>query len=365
MHVLLALSATLAPGIVTLVAFAVVGVALGAIGSVVARRLSNPVTKYRLLYVAVLLPVAVLAFVVLSFVGFGAAVADRVAVIDGPIAAVLGTFVEVSAAGLVWLLGYVPTVRGVAAVRDVDLGLWSAVRSMVRYLLGVSVVVTIAIAPLRILPAAPSLPILAVGLVVIVVAFLYGSPWLVPLVRSTTRPTGARAERVDALIDDVELAVRDVLFLETEDQQTASTLVRGPPGYRRLFVTTTFLDVFDDQTARALLAVESARLQTYALEVRIASIAGGGIALVVSLAVDQFRWVAFGVALAVVLVGFWAARREMRRGDDLAADRVGAADLAAALRAYADVHSMDPPRRRVPNPLSATVPLGDRIDRLE
>ncbi|MFB6256121.1 MAG: hypothetical protein ABEH58_05230 [Haloplanus sp.] len=38
--------------------------------------------------------------------------------------------------------------------------------------------------------------------------------------------------------------------------------------------------------------------------------------------------------------------------------------MADAFERYAEVHTLEPTPRRVPNPLSATVALGDRIDRL-
>jgi STE24 endopeptidase len=65
-----------------------------------------------------------------------------------------------------------------------------------------------------------------------------------------------------------------------------------------------------------------------------------------------------------VLGGFWLSRRGVRAADEYAADQVGAATVVDAFERYATVHSMDPSRRRVPNPLSVNVALGDRIDRL-
>jgi STE24 endopeptidase len=38
--------------------------------------------------------------------------------------------------------------------------------------------------------------------------------------------------------------------------------------------------------------------------------------------------------------------------------------VAEALDRYAEIHAMEPSRRRIPNPLSVNVALGDRIDRL-
>jgi len=66
----------------------------------------------------------------------------------------------------------------------------------------------------------------------------------------------------------------------------------------------------------------------------------------------------------VVLIGFWLARRRIRAADEYAAEQVGRTTVADALTEYADVHALEPTQRRVPNPLSIKVALGDRIDYL-
>ena len=90
----------------------------------------------------------------------------------------------------------------------------------------------------------------------LVVGFV-GAPWLVAALRSTTTPGAATWERIERLRDRAGLDVRGALVLDTDDEETAAVYVRGPPGYRRLFVTTTFLDRFDDGVVTALLAAEA------------------------------------------------------------------------------------------------------------
>jgi STE24 endopeptidase len=162
----------------------------------------------------------------------------------------------------------------------------------------------------------------------------------VTILRATT--TDETAKRLASLRSRAELDVRYVLVLETDDAETANAHVRGPPGYRRLFVTRTFLDALDDDTVAALLAVQSGRVATHALEHRVGLV----------------------VVAAGVVVGFWLTRRGVRAAEDYAAARVGSAAVADPFERYAEVHAIEPSRQRVPNPLSATVPLGDRIDRL-
>ncbi|SEA38712.1 STE24 endopeptidase [Haloplanus vescus] len=352
---------SLGPPAVTFVVLLVVGVVVGAVGSAVARRLSNPVSKYRLLYVGVLFPYALLAYGALALLGLGGAVSAALGV-GAPVATHLADFVTLLAAGVVGLGAYGPTVRGVCAVRDIDLSTATALRQMARFVVGMSVLVTVAIAPLQ---GGGVGPFELVGVfAVLLVVGVGGAPWLIPLIRSTTDLDSETRDRLATLRERAGLDVRDAVALDTDDAETANVHVRGPPGYRRLFVTTTFLDRFDDATATALLAIQAGHVRTHLLAARIATVILAAVPLVAAVAGARRRWLLLGAALLVTVVGFWYTRRCIRRADDVAAERVDADAVADALERYADVHGMDPSRRRVPNPLSTNVPLGDRIDRL-
>ncbi len=333
---------------------------VGGLGSAVARRLSNPVSKYRLLYAGVIAPYTLLAYGILALLGLGPAVASALGV-GPPFATHVGDFVTVLAAGGVGLAAYAPTIRGVRAVRDIDLSTSTALVRMTRYVVGMSALVTVILAPL-------SGGVSPLGLVGVFAALLLvvvgGAPWLIPLVRSTVDPDAATRERLDTLRERAGLDVRDVAVLDTDAEETASAHVRGPPGYRRLFVTTTFLDGFDDATATALLAIQAGRVRTHLLAARVGTVILAAAPLVAAVTGVRRRWLLLGLAFAVVVGGFWLTRRQVRRADDIAAERVGADAVADALERYAESHGMEPTRRRVPNPLSTNVALGDRIDRL-
>jgi STE24 endopeptidase len=347
------------------VGLVLLGAVVGTAGNALVRRLSNPVGKYRLLYAGVLFPVTLLSYGLLALLGFSPALVGDVPVAPDALDAIVSDFVELLAAGLVWFAAYTPTVRGVREVRDIDLSTRAAMAKMARYVLGLSAVATVAIAPLRAAPSGASPLVLAVGLALVGVVFLYVSPWIVPFLRATSRPTGGTAERIATLRDRAGLGVRDVLVIDTDDEETASTLVRGPPGYRRLFVTSTFLEAFDDRTAAALLAVEAGRLRSCVFETRVGTVLVAGTALVAAVTGVGPRWPVLGVSFGALLVGFWLSRRGVRAADEYAAERVGATTVAEALDRYAERHAMEPSRRRVPNPLSVNVALGDRIDRLD
>lgn len=354
---------SLGPPVAFLCLLVVAGTVLGAVGSAVARRLSNPVGKYRLLYVGVLLPFALLSYGILALLGLGAAVTAAVG-ITGPLGSLTADVTEMLGAGTVWLSAYGPTIRGVRTVRDIDLSTSTALVRMARYVVGTSVTVAVVLLPLRRSSGGISplgLTGVVVGLLVVVVV---ASPWLVAALRSTTTPSGATRRRLERLRERAALDVRDTRVLETDDEETAAAYVRGPPGYRRLFVTSTFLERFDDETATALLAVQAGHVRARLLARRVGTVVLGAGLLVAAVAGWGPRWPLLGTAAGVVAVGFWLSRRGVREADDIAAETVGHKPVADAFERYAEVHSLEPSRRRVPNPLSVNVALGDRIDRL-
>ncbi|GAB6860673.1 peptidase [Haloplanus litoreus] len=355
---------SLGPPLVVLTLLLVGGVVLGAVSSAIVRRLSNPVGKYRLLYVGVLFPFALLAYGVLALLEFGdAVVAATLGGTGGVVATLLADFVGMLAAGCVGLLAYAPTIRGVRAVRDVDLSTGRTFVRMARYVVGLCAVVTVLVAPLRLGPGVS--PLALVGLFAVALsALLVGSPWLLTSLRSTITPDEATRDRLATLRERAGLDVRDVRVFDTDNEETATVHVRGPPGYRRLFVTTTVLDRFDDGTAAALFAVQAGRVRRHLLLRRAGTAILATAPLVAAVTGLEPRWLFLGAAVAVVLVGFWACRCAVRAADDDAAARVGPDAVADALERYAAVHAMEPIRRRVPNPLSVNVALGDRIDRL-
>ena len=338
--------------------FALIGAGIGGIGSTVAQRLSNPVVRYRQLFLGIVLPFTLLSYVVFLLLGLGHAIAGGQI---GVVGAVLATFAELLAAGLVGLAAYAPAIPGIRSVRGIELSTGQAAIRMGRYILGITVLVTVVVAPLEAgLSSVALLALLATfGIGVQVIA-----PWFIPLVRSVNTPDDQTAEALNRLQERAGLTVRDVRVLDTEQEGTASVIVRGAPGYRRLFVTSTFLNVFDDEMATALLAVQAGRQEA---RVRARLIGGLLLALVpvfVALADIGPLWPLVGASLGLIIVSLWVTRRGVWAADDYAVKRVGPDAVADALEQYADVHDMEPPRRRLANPFSKSPPLGNRIDQL-
>ncbi|EMA10993.1 putative peptidase [Haloarcula vallismortis ATCC 29715] len=337
---------------------AVVGIALGALGSAVVQRLSNPVARYRQLYLGVLLPFALLSYVVFRLLGFGYVVVGGGA---GTVEALLATFTELLAAGVVGLTAYAPTVRGVRSVRDIDLSTGRALVRMGRYVLGLSVFAALITAPLE---TGLSPVVLLAAVAALIVAAQAAAPWIIPVVRSVRTPDESTEATLTRLRERAGLTVRDVRILDTDREGTANATVRGVPGYRRLFVTSTFLNTLDDETATALLAVQAGRQDARVLARVVAGLLLALVPLFMTLADRGPLWPLFGASLGVFIVSLWTARRGVRAADDYAAERVGPDAVADALERYADVHDMEPSRRRVSNPFSQSPPLGNRIDRL-
>ncbi|MFB6256120.1 MAG: hypothetical protein ABEH58_05225 [Haloplanus sp.] len=186
------------------------------------------------------MPFALLSYGVLAFLGFGRAVAATIGA-GGPVGSLVADATGLLGAGVVWLAAYKPTIRGVRAVRDIDLSTTTAAIRMARYVVGVSVAAAVVMLPLR--AGSGVSPLGLVGVVVLPFVVICTSPWVLAALRSTISPGGSARDRLAALRDRAGLDVRDTLVLDTGDEETAAAYVRGPPGYRRLFVTTTFRPV--------------------------------------------------------------------------------------------------------------------------
>jgi STE24 endopeptidase len=361
--------------LVAVVLACAVAAGVGAVGSAVVRRLSNPVGRYRLLYRWVLAPLGALAYGAFALLDVGAAV-SRVLARPGVrppegVGVFLAETTTALAAGVVVLAAYAPTVRGVRAVRDLDLPTGRAVLRAARALVGAAVVFGLAITPFRLgTGAGASVGAITGGLVVLCVGVLAVAPYVVAAVRPTERPAGDDAARIERLRDRAGLGgdeVAGVCVLRTDDEETANAFVRGLGPTRRLFVTGSFLEAFDDETGAALLAVQAGHVRARTLERRLAAVLAAVVPLLVAFAGDGDggpTGALVAVAGVGLLLGLRGARRGVRAADEHAADRVGADAVADALGRYAAVHDVEPSRRPVPNPLAVGVALGDRIDRL-
>lgn len=361
----------LGPPVVLWVVCCFVGAAVGAAGSALVRRLSNPVAKYRWLYLGVIVPSGVVAYGLLAALDFGAAVRGTVLPsgvlpnVGGIVGQFLAEYVTMLAAGVAVLATYAPTIRGIRTVREVDISTTTALAQMARYVVGICALLAAFVVVLfgvvgDTLSGSELLVLLAAFAGVLFVT----SPWLMAALRSTRQPTDAETERFARFREQAALPIRDVRVLATEGTDTAAAHIRGPPNYRRLFVSDVFLDAFDDRTATALLAVKAERVRVHALARTFITVLVASALLIAAFGGSGLSTLPLIAAAGALLIGLWVARRGIRAADDSAAERVDSDTLADAFERYAAFHQLEPSRRRVPNPLSANVALGDRIDRL-
>lgn len=203
---------------------------------------------------------------------------------------------------------------------------------------------------------------------IVAIAFLVGAlvgPLFVNTrLRDVRTPTPTDRERLDALRRDVGPDVEHVRIVETVGEASIEVSVRGPPGYRVLFVTDYVLEDLDEETARALLAAEAGRnavrydeyravTASIAIAIGVASFGGvipfspGFTALVV-------------VAVIMLAIGRWL----QYRADARAADAVGPDVVADAFETVATLHGKEIDTGGWRTVLEIQPPLGNRIERL-
>ena len=256
--------------IVAWVVLCLVGVVIAAAGSAVARRLSNPVLKYRLLYLGVVFPYGLVTYGLLALFDFGAAIrAALVPGLGGIVGALLAEFATTLAAGVVVLATYGPTIRGIRAARNIELRTTAALGQMARWVFGLCALVSMAFVVSNRTSGVAWLLVVPVGFAVLL---LGASPWVIVALRSARSLTDLETERITRLSDRAGLSVRDVRVVETGDADNAVAQIRGPPNYRRLFVSDAFLRRFDDETMSALLAVQAGRIRTHVLAWQVGTV---------------------------------------------------------------------------------------------
>ena len=289
----------------------------------------------------------------------GTAVADALVLVVGlavPVVAVLG--------------GYLGAFPAVKSLRDVELSAATVTIRLVRYLVGLLALVVVLVGGTVTLGAdiTSGVGFLA-ALLVVVLATVVGSPWLIRLLQTTRAPTDDERERLDRLCSEVGLDPAGVRLLRTGDAKQATAFLRGVPGRRHLFVADYLLAELDDERLRAYLALQAGRARSLHLEARTAVVAaslGGAAALV--LGVVSVPGVSDAlVALAAVGVGIlalWAGQRLVYRADDYAVSRTGRETVEETLEAFADLNDAPMEWGTIAAIRRMEPPLVRRIDRL-
>ena len=171
-------------------------------------------------------------------------------------------------------------------------------------------------------------------------------------------------ERLDSLREGVGPDLDRVRIVETVGEASVEVSVRGPPGYKVLFVTDYVLTDLDEDIARALLAAEAGRYAVQYSEYR-----AGTATAVVGLGAAAFAGLVpltdgMLVLAAGALVLFAGGRWLQYRADARAAEAVGADQLADAFETVATLHGKDLKTSGWGGYLEVQPKLGDRIERL-
>lgn len=140
-------SSELGSALFTVLVLALSAGLIGAIGGALIRRFEEPVGKYRVLYVAVLLPAAVGAYAFLTLAALGPSTAAWFALGSGFAADAFANFVEFLAAGVVWLTAYAPTIPNMRDDRELDRSATGVLKRMARYVLVASAVLAVVVTP--------------------------------------------------------------------------------------------------------------------------------------------------------------------------------------------------------------------------
>lgn len=267
-----------------------------------------------------------------------------------------GYALAASAVVLAGYLGFLPAIR---RTRDLDLGYGKAALSVGRWLAVAGVVVALVTGVTLSVSLTPVTT--AVGMVVLAGGVYTGSPLLLRLSQPVRAPRPDERRLLDRLCGRVGADGHRLRVLERRDEEAAHALVRGPPGYRHLYVSDYLLDALDEDAAAAMvgIAVENARHTAYRLV--LVAVAGG--ALLAAIVAGR-PVVALAALVGGVGVGYLVGRRATFRADARVADRLGGETVADAIEEVADIHDTDPDAGLLARLASQRPSLGQRMARL-
>lgn len=341
-----------------------------------AARSDRPSTRFRRAHAVGLPVVGVAATVALLIAGAPGAVGDALtaaspALASSPVSGFVVRLATTLGVAAVVLAGYLGSVPHLRAARDATLTDRRAARRFGAFLAGLAVAVALTVqAFLGLLAVASATAAFVAVVAALAVVALAGSPWFIERLRDARDPT---PEEV-AVLDRADLDVAAVRVLPGADDRAATAFVRGLPGHHRLYVTDYLFDALDADDAAAVAAAavgrERARYTPY--RVGVAAVVLGVVGVepardalgAVAGALGLPAWTAtVGVLLGAAAL-LAAGRRLVYRGDDLAADHLGAATVADALERAAEINDLSLDAGRVGSLLRMRPSLGSRIDRL-
>lgn len=182
--------------------------------------------------------------------------------------------------------------------------------------------------------------------------------------RTVREPTETETELLEAVWPSFSDQRPPTQVIETVGERSIELSIRGPPGFKVLFVTDYVLHEIDREHVRALIAGEMAREQLYYTEYRvIAAALALGLGTSAFLLIIPFSY-GFGALLVLAAAMLAGGRWLQYRADAIAGDEVGNDALAAAFAYVADLRGIEPKSGGASDAFSVQPTLGDRIERL-
>lgn len=364
---------SLALEIGTALGFLLVTLSVYWVAARVSLRTSAPTIWLRRLLIT-LIPTGALAYLLSRFAGTGevahqtvttllpAAIPTAVTATVGDVAAQFTLFFS---AACMTVAAYAVTVPAIRETRDIDLSTWTAIRRVGRFALVFTGFLTILFVPFERIVTGESLGFAPVTLILVIFAFPFVTPALFRVFRSVREPTHEERDRLESLCERAGLDV-DGVWILTDADETLEIHLRGLPGRRHLYVSVFGLERFGDETLGALLAANVGGVAHHYRAIKLYPLFGFIIVGIATLAWGSALWYAIMIGSALVgwLPVLWAARRAVRRGDDYAANQVGAATVADAFERMATEQNVDVPSGGVGTIFKSRPALQDRIDRL-
>ena len=267
----------------------------------------------------------------------------------------VGTIIAV----LVAYLGVFPSVR---KRRDLEIDATTAVARLGKYLVALTVVCLIGMAPLAALLGAPepSPWVLLVVFVALGTGIYAWSLYRIRLSQTVSELTAEQRRRLEDAAERAELTATSNGVLPGEETETARLYLDGPPWDRLLYATDHALEVCDDEELTALCARLAATDERWLPERRALVVA-----LLLGLFVALSVWLSTLVALAGLLITWplltWHLQRCAFAADQHAARTVG---VDALVSVYESSPGVTDDRSRLHERLAASPSTARRLERL-
>ena len=294
---------------------------------------------------------------------------------DAALESILGLIVFVG----VYLLAMVPAYRAIGPLYRQLRGIEASPVSRatrIRLAVGLGVPFLIWVVAINVVNLQGNALVGAISDVVLLVLLLALTPVVLIRALPTRSIAGPLRSRLDALLAERGVRVRDIRVWQTRSQKVGNALVLGAvPRFRYVILTDYLLDNLAEKELEAIVAHEMGHakqhhvlLKLLGLVAVIAVVAGGSIALSVAFEGLSEALVAIALPLAFIvgalLVQGWLGLVLERKADDYGAELIGVEPMVGALERLGAMNMMKPRTGLLWDVLNQHPGLEQRIERL-